>query len=86
MRTLLSTLHTILWDGARWTAINVSDLMTEAQIKKQHRKALLVVHPDQSARDTLENRVRAERAFKALDAGMKRYLEEQSRTPAAARY
>lgn len=86
MRTLLSTLHTILWEGARWTTINVSDLMTEPQIKKQHRKALLVVHPDHAARGTVDQRVRAERAFKALDSGMKRYLDEQARTPAQARY
>lgn len=47
IRALLSTLHTVLWEGeSRWTPVGMADLVTPAQVKKQYRKAVLVVHPD----------------------------------------
>lgn len=47
IRALLSTLHTVLWEGeSRWTPVGMADLVTPAQVKKQYRRAVLVVHPD----------------------------------------
>nr|XP_045017415.1 cyclin-G-associated kinase isoform X3 [Jaculus jaculus] len=47
IRALLSTLHTVLWDGeSRWTPVSMADLVTPGQVKKQYRRAVLVVHPD----------------------------------------
>lgn len=47
IRALLSTLHTVLWEGeSRWTPVGMADLVTPAQVKKQYRRAALVVHPD----------------------------------------
>jgi hypothetical protein len=47
IRALLSTLHTVLWDGeSRWTPVSMADLVTPEQVKKQYRRAVLVVHPD----------------------------------------
>lgn len=47
IRALLSTLHTVLWDGeSRWTPVGMADLVTPEQVKKQYRRAVLVVHPD----------------------------------------
>lgn len=47
IRALLSTLHTVLWDGeSRWTPVGMADLVTPGQVKKQYRRAVLVVHPD----------------------------------------
>lgn len=47
IRALLSTLHTVLWDGEhRWTPVSMADLVTPGQVKKQYRRAVLVVHPD----------------------------------------
>uniref|UniRef100_A0A8C6DFG1 J domain-containing protein n=1 Tax=Moschus moschiferus TaxID=68415 RepID=A0A8C6DFG1_MOSMO len=49
IRALLSTLHTALWDGeSRWTPVGMADLVTPAQVKKQYRRAVLVVHPDKA--------------------------------------
>lgn len=50
IRALLSTLHTVLWDGeSRWSPVGMADLVSPAQVKKHYRRAVLVVHPDKAA-------------------------------------
>ncbi|KAJ6657116.1 hypothetical protein lerEdw1_002862 [Lerista edwardsae] len=47
IRALLSTLHTVLWEGeTKWKPVGMADLVTPDQVKKYYRKAVLVVHPD----------------------------------------
>ena len=46
LRALLATLHTVLWEGAPWTAPSMSDLIDPARVKRAYMKAALVVHPD----------------------------------------
>lgn len=47
IRALMSTMHTVLWDGeTRWKPVSMSELVTPDQVKKYYRKAVLVVHPD----------------------------------------
>uniref|UniRef100_A0AAQ6AKJ4 Cyclin-G-associated kinase n=1 Tax=Amphiprion ocellaris TaxID=80972 RepID=A0AAQ6AKJ4_AMPOC len=49
IRALLSTLHTVLWEGeTRWKPVGMADLVTPDQVKKYYRKAVLVVHPDKA--------------------------------------
>lgn len=49
IRALLSTLHTVLWEGeTRWRPVGMADLVTPDQVKKYYRKAVLVVHPDKA--------------------------------------
>ncbi|XP_066566837.1 cyclin-G-associated kinase isoform X1 [Amia ocellicauda] len=49
IRALLSTLHTVLWEGeTRWKSVGMADLVTPDQVKKYYRKAVLVVHPDKA--------------------------------------
>ncbi|KAK7934370.1 hypothetical protein WMY93_005266 [Mugilogobius chulae] len=49
IRALLSTLHTVLWEGeTRWKQVGMADLVTPDQVKKYYRKAVLVVHPDKA--------------------------------------
>ncbi|XP_075400673.1 cyclin-G-associated kinase isoform X2 [Tenrec ecaudatus] len=49
IRALLSTLHTVLWEGeSRWTPVGMADLVTPGQVKKHYRRAVLVVHPDKA--------------------------------------
>ncbi|XP_046512108.1 cyclin-G-associated kinase isoform X1 [Equus quagga] len=59
IRALLSTLHTVLWDGeSRWTPVGMADLVTPGQVKKQYRRAVLVVHPDKAAGQPYEQYAR----------------------------
>lgn len=46
IRALLCTLHTILWEGTRWSECGMHQLVTPADVKKMYRKACLAVHPD----------------------------------------
>lgn len=46
IRALLSTLHTVLWEGSGWNPPNMTDLVETNKVKKQYMKANLIVHPD----------------------------------------
>jgi len=46
IRALLSTLQDVLWEGSRWKEVSMMDLMNPAQVKKQYRKAMIIMHPD----------------------------------------
>uniref|UniRef100_A0A8C9U2Y9 Auxilin n=1 Tax=Scleropages formosus TaxID=113540 RepID=A0A8C9U2Y9_SCLFO len=49
IRALISTLHTVLWEGeTRWKPVSMAELVTPEQVKKFYRKAVLVVHPDKA--------------------------------------
>ncbi|XP_053182021.1 cyclin-G-associated kinase [Scomber japonicus] len=56
IRALLSTLHTVLWEGeTRWKPVGMADLVTPDQVKKYYRKAALVVHPDKATGQPYEH-------------------------------
>lgn len=46
IRALLCSLHTVLWDDAKWQKCEMHQLITPADVKKAYRKACLAVHPD----------------------------------------
>ncbi|NWW96379.1 GAK kinase, partial [Rhynochetos jubatus] len=49
IRALISTLHTVLWEGEnKWKPVSMAALVTPEQVKKYYRKAVLVVHPDKA--------------------------------------
>ncbi|KAI5739808.1 hypothetical protein M8J77_023654 [Diaphorina citri] len=54
IRALLCSLHTILWEGAKWKC-EMSQLVTPADVKKSYRKACLAVHPDKQMGTDNEN-------------------------------
>lgn len=45
IRALLCSMHTILWEGAKWHC-EMHQMVTAADVKKAYRKACLAVHPD----------------------------------------
>ncbi|GMH41138.1 hypothetical protein BSKO_09048 [Bryopsis sp. KO-2023] len=46
IRGLLTSLHTVLWEGSGWKELTVGDVLESNQVKKAYRKANLLVHPD----------------------------------------
>lgn len=78
VRTLLTTLDQILWDGARWTVVSLSQLLTPADVKKHYRKAIMLVHPDRHTADPYPVQVVAERCMTAL----KEQYDEYQKTKA----
>jgi len=67
LRTLLSTLHNVLWENSKWKTVGLSDVLTPRQIKKQYRKAIMVIHPDRQSDKTLEIQVVAEQCFEIIN-------------------
>jgi len=55
IRTLLCSLHKIIWSEARWSECGMHQLVTSADVKKMYRKACLAVHPDKQMGTDNEN-------------------------------
>merc|ERR1719293_272518 len=59
IKVLLSTLHTVTWQGCAWKELPLAELVAnEAKIKTWYRKAILLVHPDKQADTPPEQQVR----------------------------
>jgi len=79
IRTLLSTLHSVLWEGNNWKPIGIADLIDLPAIKRQFKVAMLVVHPDRLGPDaTPEQRVAAELIFEALNGSFTRFRNDKN--------
>lgn len=55
IRALLCSMHTILWEGAKWNKCEMHQLVSAADVKKAYRKACLAVHPDKQVGTDNEN-------------------------------
>lgn len=68
IRALLSTLHTVLWEGSGWNPPGMTDLVETGKVKKQYMKANLIIHPDKVKQKggTVEQIVIADMAFDVL--------------------
>jgi len=73
IRTLLSTMHTVMWQGAGWKELSLSELVADSSIKKNYRKAILLAHPDRHQSASSEQQVRADRIFNALNESFKAF-------------
>lgn len=64
LRALLCTLHTVLWDGAKWKPVSV--LVRAADVKSAYRKAILIVHEDKIKNANGQVRFIAQSVFDSL--------------------
>mmetsp|Transcript_11616 Transcript_11616/g.33815 ORF Transcript_11616/g.33815 Transcript_11616/m.33815 type:complete len:91 (+) Transcript_11616:1236-1508(+) len=72
IRSLLSTLQDVLWEGHDWKPISLSTLMmSSAEVKKAYRLALILAHPDRHQHASADQQYRAERVFQAINAAWK---------------
>lgn len=79
IRTLLSNLHTILWEGSRWKKVTLADLLDIKKVKLSYRKALIVVHPDKLKSDAPpEHKVIAQRAFEVLNESWQTFADQNN--------
>lgn len=46
IRALLCSMHTVVWEDAKWNKCEMHQLVTPSDVKKAYRKACLAVHPD----------------------------------------
>lgn len=71
IRSLLVTLHEVMWANSAWAPLGMSELIQEGRIKKYYRKAILLTHPDRQ-QENAEQQVRADRIFHALNESFKK--------------
>jgi hypothetical protein len=77
IRTLLATLHTVMWPNSPWKEISLGDLMTDSAVKKFYYKAVMVVHPDKRQNDEALVQYISERVFQALNEAWERYNSDK---------
>ena len=75
IQTLLSSLETVLWEGAKpWKKVTLANLLEYKKVRMAYMKSLVVVHPDkQSSTISAEGMARSERAFQALNEAFEEY-------------
>ncbi|XP_046960103.1 cyclin-G-associated kinase [Vanessa cardui] len=55
IRALLCSLHGVVWAECRWARVDMSQLVSPADVKRHYRKACLAVHPDKQMGTPNEN-------------------------------
>jgi cyclin G-associated kinase len=67
----------VLWEGNRWKAIGLGDVLTPAQVKLAYRKAMLVVHTDRCSGLDVEKKFIGKRVFEAINEAYTEFLEKE---------
>ena len=78
VRTLLTTMHNVLWPNHGWKPIGLGDVLEAKKVKLQYRKAMLVVHPDKVSSSTTEIKFIAKRLFEAINEAYQEFLTKES--------
>ena len=72
VRSLLSSMNSVLWLNSGWTDVALGELMTnEAVVKKTYRKAIVLTHPDRHQKESADQQYRADRVFNAINESYK---------------
>ncbi|CAN0349766.1 unnamed protein product [Ectocarpus sp. 6 AP-2014] len=77
VRTLLSTMHLVLWEGNRWKPVSMGDIIQPSKVKLSYRKAMLLVHPDKCGSLGPEERLIAKRVFEAVNEAYTLFQEKE---------
>jgi hypothetical protein len=75
IRTLLSTMHTVMWEESKWQEVNMGKLINPPEVKKHYRKAMIVVHPDKAGGRNAEQLLIAERVFAAVNTAWDEFVK-----------
>lgn len=74
VRSLLSTMGSVLWDNSGWVDVPMGELMISvAAVKKTYRKAIVLCHPDRHQKESAEQQYRADRIFNAINESYKMF-------------
>jgi len=77
IRNLLSTLHTILWEGCKWKELSIGDLIEERKVKLAWRKAVVVVAPDKNLKEPPEVQYIARSVFEAINESFSTFNSDE---------
>lgn len=77
IRSLLSTMHTVLPADSKWKPIGLGDVLEPSQVKKQYRKAMLIVHPDHTINLDSEHKFICKRIFEAINEAYDEFTKKE---------
>lgn len=77
VRTLLTTMHEVLWEGAKWTPVTLVDVIDPKKVKLIYRRAMLVVHPDRNGNLSGVEVFIAKRIFEAINEAYSEFLQHE---------
>lgn len=77
IRTLLSTMHQVMWENSKWKEVSMAKLLNPLEVKKSHRRAMLVVHPDKNSGRTPTQVFIAERIFDAVNGAWEEFAAKE---------
>jgi hypothetical protein len=74
VRSLLSSMSSVLWAGSGWDDPAFGELMiNDSAVKKTYRKAIIMCHPDKHQGASTEQQYRADRIFNAINESFKSF-------------
>ena len=82
-------MHTVMWEGADFKPISMSDVLMPTKVKSAYRRAMLVssisfslilqkVHPDKNQDASPEQKYIAQRIFDALNQAWNKFQETEN--------
>jgi hypothetical protein len=78
IQALISTLDSVLWEGARWEPVPMSSLLDPKKLRISYFKACRVVHPDKISPDADPDvKYIAQSVFHRLNVAYKEYEKNQ---------
>ncbi|GAB7360756.1 hypothetical protein MBLNU230_g0630t1 [Neophaeotheca triangularis] len=79
LRALLQSLDTVLWEGAGWKKVGMSDLVMPARVKIVYMKAIGRVHPDKVPQDaTTEQKMVSAHVFSTLNEAWDKFKRDNN--------
>ena len=79
IRALLTTMHTVLWEGCEYKPVTMADVVQSSKIKIKYYKAIRLVHPDRSQKAPPEQKYISEAIFEALNAAWDKFVLTEGR-------
>ncbi|SMQ53001.1 unnamed protein product [Zymoseptoria tritici ST99CH_3D1] len=77
LRALLQSLDSVLWEGAGWKKVGMSDLVMPNKVKIVYMKAIAKVHPDKIPQDaTVEQRMVSASVFSTLNEAWDKFKKD----------
>ncbi|CAK4018744.1 UBA domain-containing 7 [Lecanosticta acicola] len=79
LRALLQSLDGVLWEGAGWKKVGMSDLVMPNKVKIVYMKAIAKVHPDKIPQDaTTEQRMVSAAVFSTLNEAWDKFKKDNN--------
>lgn len=80
LRAMLSTFDSVLFDEAKekWKKVGLHEVVMADQVKKVHRKAILLVHPDKVRGVSMESKLIAEHIHAVLHEALEDFRKQEA--------